>query len=432
MDEIWTFQFARRILYGQVPYRDFFMIVSPLKAQIDSLFLKIFSDQLITLRWVGLFSSLVYGFLLYRLSIKFGLNKRNSLIPVVLFFFSYTFFPFNNYNWFSLILIALILFPLSSTQNWKNALIVGLLSAFLVLTKQNVGIYMLIGIIFYYWITRYKFTFISFIGFCIGLLPEILYFQTKSSLPDFLKIFYENWIAFFNEFVLHKSLIFTLFILFVFIFFMLFVLFKEKIKKVLEIENLFLLIMINFIVLGFSFPIFDLVHLFFLLPYLFLLIFIKWKCETNVIFYLLAFLIVFKGFSCYFSIQNSSISSFQRFKMIPIDQNLERSISLINDFQIKQMAAGNHPYVIDYQNVLYDVAMDRLGHKYDCMLKGNFGKNGENEVISNISKDPKAVVIFQKDYTNQKQQTKITEYVKINLVLQETIEKKYLVFSHKR
>jgi hypothetical protein len=433
MEEIWSYQFARRIANNQVPYRDFFMIVSPFKAQIDMILLKLFSDQLIVLRWFALATAFINGIFLFQISIKLGLSKLNSLLPVFLFFFSFAFFPINNYNWFSLLIITLLLFFFCSTQNKWNAFLIGLLSALLILTKQSIGFYMVVGIVSYFWLIRYKFSLFSLIGLFVVFIPEIVYFWIKGALRDFLEIFYINWIPFYEEYFQYNSnkLLFSIFLIILFV--ILLYLLIKKIRIIPSKANsihLIIIIIINLVVLGYSFPIFDFVHIFLLLPYFSLLVLNFWKVETRTFLYLIAFIIFIQGYYGYFSTQNSFTTDILHLKGIRIDRELQKDIISVSNFQKDQILLGNHTYEIDYRNVLLDIAMDRLGYKYDCMLKGNFGRNGEDEMVSMIIKDQKAIVIFHKKYSNSKQQTKITEFVEKNLIFKETIGSNYLVYNH--
>jgi ABC-type uncharacterized transport system ATPase subunit len=113
-------------------------------------------------------------------------------------------------------------------------------------------------------------------------------------------------------------------------------------------------------------------------------------------------------------------------KAIPIDREYAKTIFTVSEYLKVQKELGNHSYEIDYGTALFDVIFDRLGHKYDSMQKGNFGMKGEEVFIEMISKDQKAVVIFDE----RKQKTRITEYVIKNMTYKETIANSYLVYVH--
>jgi len=414
MDEIWTYQFARRISAHQVPYRDFFMIVSPLKAQIDSVLLRIYSDQLIVLRGFTLMIAFLNGFLWWQVSVKLGLSKANSYFLVCLYYFSFSYLPINNYNWLCLLFVTYLLFLLIFDKEKYPAFLIGLITALLLLTKQNIGLYMLFAIISHFWMTRYPFSLYSLLGFMVGLVPEIIYFLIRGALKNFLQIFYSTWIPFFKTYSKwNPHLLIILLLLLLFFSFTLILISTRKNIQINSTSRLIILFIL--VVLGFSFPIFDFIHFSFVLPFLFLFILLNMKSTTKILLWIIICFLVFRGFSWFNSIKNSVDTNFLHLNAIPIDRELVYSIAAVTDFENEQITQGNHPYVIDYKNVLFDVVMNRFGLKYDSMLKGNFGISGEQGLINMIATDRKAVVIIHKNYSNQKEQTAITEYVKTHL-----------------
>ena len=50
LDEIWNYNVARNIANGLIPYKDISTITTPLMPMINSIFLKIFGDELIVMR----------------------------------------------------------------------------------------------------------------------------------------------------------------------------------------------------------------------------------------------------------------------------------------------------------------------------------------------------------------------------------------------
>ena len=52
LDEIWIYNFARCIVDGLLPYRDFSIIITPLFPMISAIFLKIFGNEMVVLRGI--------------------------------------------------------------------------------------------------------------------------------------------------------------------------------------------------------------------------------------------------------------------------------------------------------------------------------------------------------------------------------------------
>lgn len=53
-DELWNYNFARNILHGRMPYRDFNMLQTPASAYLSAFFLLLLGDGLLQFRFIGL------------------------------------------------------------------------------------------------------------------------------------------------------------------------------------------------------------------------------------------------------------------------------------------------------------------------------------------------------------------------------------------
>lgn len=53
LDELWNFNFANNMANGLVPYRDFNMIQMPLLPMLASVFLKLFGQEVIVMRFLA-------------------------------------------------------------------------------------------------------------------------------------------------------------------------------------------------------------------------------------------------------------------------------------------------------------------------------------------------------------------------------------------
>jgi hypothetical protein len=82
IDEIWNYQFARRILYGYIPYRDFLMMPTPLSAQINAVILYIFSDELIVHKIMGIMIASFQGIVTFKILRFIGNDILKSFIYV--------------------------------------------------------------------------------------------------------------------------------------------------------------------------------------------------------------------------------------------------------------------------------------------------------------------------------------------------------------
>lgn len=137
-DEVWNYGFSYNIYKGLVPYRDFNMVLTPFYPMFMSLFLHIFGKGIISMHIANAGILCLCSYLLFKMY-----DKKAYLI-IILFFIP--FFKFPNYNYF-LAILTIILIYLEKMQDNKNYTdyIIGIILGCLILTKQTVGICVLIG-----------------------------------------------------------------------------------------------------------------------------------------------------------------------------------------------------------------------------------------------------------------------------------------------
>ncbi len=153
MDEIWNYQFARRLLFGQIPYKDFFLLQAPFALQINSLFLDLFSDKLITMRYVAIGISSFNGIILYVILRLLNNTIVKSFFGPFIYACLVFVFPQNNYSWFAILFLsaALLLeilkikYASHKTRGDFFELLIGLLLGLTTISKQNIGCLGLLG-----------------------------------------------------------------------------------------------------------------------------------------------------------------------------------------------------------------------------------------------------------------------------------------------
>ena len=95
LDEIWIFNFGRCIINGLIPYRDFNIIIPPLFPYICGLFLKIFGNEMIVLRFAETLEIALILFMTFKILERLKVNKGISLLFTmrnILFIISYFLF----------------------------------------------------------------------------------------------------------------------------------------------------------------------------------------------------------------------------------------------------------------------------------------------------------------------------------------------------
>lgn len=424
MDEIWIYQYARRILYQQIPYKDFSMIVTPLKAQVDSLFLQWTTDQLYILRLVAIVTACITGYIFYLISKVLNMSLTKKLILILSYFLCFSLFPINNYNWLSVLWLSFLLYLLLIKKSVIQSWLIGFSIALLFLTKQNLGIYTLIGL--GYLFLKYKgFKILPLaLGFSSVIIPEIIYFWNREAMYDFLSIFTKVIVSFYQERIFFHSW-WSMVALLCFVGFSIYLFLSTT------DEQTNYLLVFSYIAAGFLFPILDLAHFYFAFTFFLLIFLLKVTIFKRSMIYFLFFLLCFRIFGWFLSYNASSTTNLPHYHFIPMEKGTWISMISVIDFINQSKTNGISCFVIDFTNVRYDIALNRFSFKYDSMMRESLGKEGEKEILDRIKEEKNLLVVFFKNNRNKQQQTKITDYVKKNFQLVETFNPNYLVFEKK-
>ncbi len=83
LDEMWIYNFSRCILDGMLPYKDFSIIITPLFPMISSIFLRIFGNEMIVLRFAEVVEVATIVFMLYKILTSLNVDKGISLIMTI-------------------------------------------------------------------------------------------------------------------------------------------------------------------------------------------------------------------------------------------------------------------------------------------------------------------------------------------------------------
>ncbi len=83
LDEIWLYNFARCTLDGLLPYKDFSLIITPLFSIISSIFLRIFGNEMVSLRIAEVIETAMILFVSYKILRVVNVNKGVSLIAIL-------------------------------------------------------------------------------------------------------------------------------------------------------------------------------------------------------------------------------------------------------------------------------------------------------------------------------------------------------------
>ena len=167
-DEIFNYGFAKNIIDGLVPYKDFNMIIPPLFAYITALVLKIFGQKLIVYH---ILTALIIISISYISSKKIG----KSAFIIYLFLLIY---PYTGYNMFALLLFFILLNLKEDDK--KNYYLEPIIISLMILTKHTLGLLVIPSLI--YSKKRLK----TFLVYVISFLILLLYLIINNNIFEFI------------------------------------------------------------------------------------------------------------------------------------------------------------------------------------------------------------------------------------------------------
>lgn len=178
IDEIWNYGFAYAISKGEIPYRDFNMVLTPLYSYVMAFGLKLFGTSIVILHienaivlttFVGICSKI--------------LKEKAYLVLLFLIFPISLNFP--SYNVFILLLFSILIYL---EKNNYNDYLIGIVLGLAILTKQSVGICLALVTV-YYLIKKEWHVFLKrIVGISIPCFIFLLYLSLTKSLMPFLDL----------------------------------------------------------------------------------------------------------------------------------------------------------------------------------------------------------------------------------------------------
>lgn len=376
-DEIWNYGFSNNFYMGLIPYKDFNMVITPLFPALLSLPYYIFGSNILVFHIMG---SLIITIMMYFTN-KLLLNKKSLIILLLMFFpvFNAT----TNYNIFTLFIFVLIIW---CEKNKKNDFLIGFLLGCMILTKQTVGICLLIPSIFCIKINQKKLK--RLIGVLVPCILFFIYLVFNNALYQFINLCFLGLLDFNSTNGNYDNIFFYLTILLVL--YNIYLIIKNK-NNIYYYYSLCYLIII--------FPLFDFTH-FFIGITAFCIVYlldreIKPKMNISLFVYsILTILTFFYFFQCkdtkitypnninhfqYKLINNDSINITNKVNMY-LDENANKKIIFL---------FGNQAY---YFKIIHN---QKVGY-IDLVNDGNLGYKGTKKILNYIKKNKDALYIINR------------------------------------
>ena len=470
LDEIWNYNTANAFAMGLIPYKQVSMITTPLLPMINSIFLKIVFNGIITYRVVmGIIFALIVLFIY--LIIR-ELSSKKLLSYICAFFIGTLLINkfLLDYNYLFLLIVLMIAFlevrdlKKNENFNFNHNLCVGLLTGLAFLTKQTIGLLLIIVVIFEVFIYMKKIGFdlkitkfikligVRIFGMMIPITMFLIYLGVNGAFNDFINYAikgvreFSNNVPYYRLFDSNDKVVSIISRLFIIVYIPLFITFilesikNNKLKD--ELINIYVLAFCSIPVIAIIYPISDDFHLmvasvFALIIIAYLLILVLKKIDGFIkidIFYkkllLIGILVVivlisFKNviIERNINVKENVLVPFKHYEGIYVPEYLSKRISDVTDKVQSYSNSGRESIIVDAEAAIYDIVLNRYKKNYDMLLIGNIGENGVEKIINEI-KDSHNVYYFVKNpqyALNWQLPEDIVDYIRNNLKYHETV-----------
>ena len=459
LDEIWNYNFARNIVDGNMPYKDFNMIQMPLVPALCAIFLNLLGNELMIMRIIAILLCTIILFITYKILELLKVNKwLNYAFLIFLIYILKDHFRID-YNFFVLFNVLWIIYiELKSVREKKTKeelltsskkdIVLGILAGICICSKQTTGVLVAIVLVGYNLLNVSNFKefklFIKkaiyrVIGVFIPLLMLSIYFTWNHLWNDFIDYCilgigtFSNSIPYSNLLTNSNILIKTLSIIVpIFLISMIGNILVNKYKRK-EIDSQLLTIVSYAIAeMVVVFPISDDIH--FLIGAFPAMIGIiygmsilsqKLKNEKVKIFikeYLKAFNILAVAIlgmvsivSLYnYAIQVREYTTLNHFNYIIQSQDQIDSIKNVEEYIQKQ---DKNVYILDAAAAIYTIPINQYTKNYDMFLIGNLGADGEEGIIEDLQEEENYIVLIKNEQYSRNWQNpeKVRKYIIENM-----------------
>lgn len=443
LDEIWNFNFANCIANGLVPYKDFNIIQGPLTPLICSMFLKIFGQEMIVMRFIAIIVDSIVLFMVYK--IMSNLQIKQYLKYVILIILAYIAKPYFtiDYNWMTLLNVLIIIYieiKQKDETKLQKHLLIGFIAGISITIKQTVGLVIAMGTIGYKMFEArsidefkgfMKIAIIRAIGVIIAPLTFVLILFKLGAINEYIDYCilgvatFSNRISYLDGLIKSSNIIIrVLSLILPIVYLSLAYMYKIKQKK-----EMLILLIFSVIQLILIYPISDeshfivaipptLISIGYILNRIFEKINVPQKEEIIAVTFLESLIIVVSiwyllvGQADYNS-KNKNME-LQHFKYLPMSQNGIESVKEIEEFIESQK---NQVIILDATAALYMIPINRYNKNYDMFLNGNLGSRGEDGQIEDLNNmKEKTVLIMNDNYRrNWQNPENVRNYIKTKM-----------------
>lgn len=444
LDELWNFNFANNMANGLVPYKDFNMIQMPLLPMLASIFLKLFGQEVIVMRFLAVCLITYIEITVFLILDKLKVNDYIKYLILIFICFIITPYIAIDYNYMILaILLTIIYIEIKSylrneeilVYNLKIDFIIGILAGLCFTSKQSTGICIILVSVFYKCleirnkkdlIEFIKIVFTRGIGAVIPIVIVLLYLIINGASYDFISYCilgiktFSNYIPYTNllkNSELSIKILSVVIPIIVILALSLYIIKKKKILLILSVYTIASMVVI--------YPIADNIHFligifsgFIILAYFVDICINKMLSNEDIKEFLGNFLKIatllislvclIYGVNIY--VKSNKNYELKHFKFTIMNENYIKSIKNIGEYI---NSSKEKVYILDATASVYMIPIDRYNKDYDMFLKGNLGKDGEEGQIEKLKNEENAIILIMnsKYKRNWQNPEKVRSYI---------------------
>lgn len=393
-DTFVNYGFSYAISRGEIPYKDFNLVITPLSPIIYSLGLLLYQNIITIYLEQALLLTLFYQIIKKILGEKSILFLLFLLLPYPIATAS-VIFP--GYNFLILILFFLFLYLF---KNKKNEFLLGFILGLIFCTKQTVGIILFLPT-FIFLLKDYKKFLKIVMGYILPIFIMFIYLLFTKSISSFINLCI---LGLFNFGSKNQQIDLYYLILFILgIIFFLYRIIKDK-KDILNYYG----VAFGVVVL----PIIDYYHvsLFLVVVFYYLIEKMNWNSKYNkYIFVSIISLSLIWSFASYQFLEEPVIQNQNHFSLV-----INRKSYVSNSNKLIEYTKSLNKEVIYFmrgsENYYYKIINDQKLNYFDLPNYGNYGYNGIEKMKKEISKTKDVYYVLDRELVNNNDKNQ--QYIK--------------------
>ncbi len=391
LDEVWNYGFSVSMYKGLLPYRDFNMVITPFFNFLFSIPFHLFGSNILVFHIEQALMLAIMSFFLFKL-----LDKKAWLVIMILFFPMSIIYP--SYNCFCLFLTIFLIYL---EKNNKNDYLIGLLIGLAILSKQSVGLCLVLPSLFY--INKKEKIIKHLIGMIIPIFVFIIYLVTTNTFNNFFDLCVLGLFDFADK--NKRPVTLSLLMLVPSIVGVIYLIYKDK-------RNI-----CNYYALAFcsmALPLLDFFHcqfVFLIFLTVLLMRFDNIKLNIKLFSFSIILFCIIMNFSV--QIKDGFIypNNINHFEYRYINKNDSKICNEMNTFINKHK--DSKIVILSADAYLYKLSNDIDLNYLDLINTGNWGYNGSEKLLNEIKKNKDALYLVNDDEVKSNNQTdkKALKYV---------------------